>query len=392
MKALVLEKKLELNLRDIDLPNKVGSNDVKINMHTVGICGSDIHYYKHGKIGQWHVNAPMVLGHEGSGTIIEVGTNVKNLKVGDRVCVEPQIVSKSTKEYKLGIYNYDQKVKFWATPPIHGCLTPEVIFPSDMVFKIPDNLSYAEGAMVEPLAVGMQGVTKAKIKPGQIGLVMGCGPIGLVTALAALAGGCAKVYIADILSEKLKMCDYYPDLIPIDISKENLETKIMDETNGWGVDRFFECSGAVKAYEAIFTCCSPGAHVVLIGNNAEPVPMNWAILFSKGLEFQTVHRYSHQYEPSIRLLERGKIDVKPMITHTFKFKESVEAFLRAAEHSTKDSTAAAASSWTTLEYEKHSGETFDFIVEKLSFPTFLDFCRSSYNNCNDWITSIYFII
>ena len=135
------------------------------------------------------------------------------------------------------------------------------MFPSDMVFKIPDNLSYAEGAMVEPLAVGMQGVTKSKIKPGQIGLVMGCGPIGLVTALSALAGGCAKVYIADILGEKLKMCNYYPDLIPVDLSKENLETKIMDETNGWGVDRFFECSGAVKAYEAIFTCCSPGAPV-----------------------------------------------------------------------------------------------------------------------------------
>ena len=142
--------------------------------------------------------------------------------------------------------------------------------------------------------------------------------------------------LGPFLIEKLKMCDYYPDLIPIDISRENLETKIMDETNGWGVDRFFECSGAVKAYEAIFTCCSPGAHVVLIGNNAEPVPMNWAILFSKGLEFQTVHRYSHQYEPSIRLLERGKIDVKPMITHTFKFEESVEAFLRAAEHRPTD--------------------------------------------------------
>ncbi len=103
-----------------------------------------------------------------------------------------------------------------------------------------------------------------------------------------------------------------------------------------GVDRFFECSGAVKAYEAIFSCCSPGAHVVLIGNNAEPVPMNWAILFAKGLEYQTVHRYSHQYEPSIRLLGSGKIDVKPMITHTFKFEESVEAFERAAEHRPSD--------------------------------------------------------
>ena len=134
---------------------------------------------------------------------IEIGDNVKNLKVGDRVCIEPQIVDKRSKEYKLGIYNYDQNVEFWATPPIHGCLTPEVIFPSDMVFKIPDNLSFAEGAMVEPLAVGMQGATKAKIKPGQIALVMGCGPIGLVTALAALASGCSRVYIADILSEKL---------------------------------------------------------------------------------------------------------------------------------------------------------------------------------------------
>ena len=336
MKALVLEKQLELNLRDINLPTEVGPDDVKIKMHTVGICGSDIHYYEHGKIGQWHVNEPMVLGHEGSGTIIAVGKNEKILKEGDRVCIEPQVVSKKSKEYKLGMYNYDQQVKFWATPPIHGCLAPEVVFPGDMVFKIPDNMSYAEGAMVEPLAVGMQGVTKAKIKPGQIGLVMGCGPIGLVTGLAALAGGCSKVYIADILAEKLKMCDHYPDLIPVDLSKENLSERIMDDTGGWGVDRFFECSGAVKAYEAIFSCCSPGAHVVLIGNNAEPVPMNWAILFAKGLEYQTVHRYSHQYEPSIRLLGSGKINVKPMITHTFKFEESVAAFERAAEHRPTD--------------------------------------------------------
>ena len=112
MKALVLEKKLELSLRDIDLPTEIGPDDVKIIMHTVGICGSDIHYYEHGKIGQWEVKAPMVLGHEGAGTVIEVGENEKILSVGDRVCIEPQIVDKKSKEYKLGLYNYDQKVKF----------------------------------------------------------------------------------------------------------------------------------------------------------------------------------------------------------------------------------------------------------------------------------------
>ena len=234
------------------------------------------------------------------------------------------------------MYNYDQNVKFWATPPIHGCLAPEVVFPGDMVFKIPDHLSFAEGAMVEPLAVGMQGATKAKIIPGQIGLVMGCGPIGLVTALAALAGGCAKVYICDILSEKLAVCENYPDIIPIDLNKENLSQRIMKDTDGWGIDRFFECSGAVKAYDAIFSCCSPGAHVVLIGNNTVPVPMNWSILFSKGLEFHTVHRYSHQYETSIRILGSRKINVKPLITETFNFDQSVEAFERAAEHQPKD--------------------------------------------------------
>ena len=336
MKALVLEKKLKLALRDIDLPTEIGPDDVKIKMHTVGICGSDIHYYKHGKIGQWEVKAPMVLGHEGAGTVIEVGENEKILSVDDRVCIEPQVADKKSKEYKLGLYNYDQKVKFWATPPIHGCLAPEVVFPGDMVFKIPDHLSFAEGAMVEPLAVGMQGATKAKIIPGQIGLVMGCGPIGLVTALAALAGGCAQVYICDVLSEKLKVCENYPNIIPIDLSKEDLAKRIMKDTGGWGVDRFFECSGAVKAYEAIFSCCSPGAHIVLIGNNTVPVPMNWAILFAKGLEFQTVHRYSHQYETSIRLLASGQIDVKPFITETFNFDQSVEAFERAAEHLPKD--------------------------------------------------------
>lgn len=186
MRALVLEKKLQLSLRDIDLPKDVRSNDVKIKMHTVGICGSDVHYYTHGKIGPFVVNKPMVLGHEGSGTVIEIGNNVSNLKVGDRVCIEPGVPDINSKEYIKGFYNLDPKLTFWATPPDHGCLTPEVVFPSNFVFKLPENVSYAEGAMIEPLAVGLQAAEKAKIIPGETALVMGCGPIGLVIALTAL--------------------------------------------------------------------------------------------------------------------------------------------------------------------------------------------------------------
>src|ERR1700752_2013845 len=187
MEALVLERKGELSLRDIDLPLEIGPHDAKIAIHTVGICGSDVHYYQHGAIGQFVVRQPMVLGHEASGTIVAVGSDVDTLHIGDRVCMEPGIPDPNSKASRLGLYNLDPAVRFWATPPVHGCLTPYVTHPAAYTFKLPANVSFAEGAMVEPLAVGMHASVKAKIKPGDLTVVMGAGPIGNVTALAALA-------------------------------------------------------------------------------------------------------------------------------------------------------------------------------------------------------------
>ena len=233
-------------------------------MHTVGICGSDVHYYTHGKIGPFVVDKPMVLGHEGSGTIIEIGNKVTNLKVGDRVCIEPGVPDINSKEYIKGLYNLDPKLTFWATPPDHGCLTPEVVFPSNFVFKLPDNVSYAEGAMIEPLAVGLQAAEKAKIIPGESALVMGCGPIGLVIALTALAGGCSKVFIADIVSKKLEMCKNYNNLIPIDLNKDNPAEIVKKNTNNWGANIIFEASGATKAYDVIFDSICPAGKVVIV--------------------------------------------------------------------------------------------------------------------------------
>ena len=323
MRALVLEKKLELSLRDIDLPEKVQPNDVKIKMHTVGICGSDVHYYTHGKIGPFVVDKPMVLGHEGSGTIIEIGNKVTNLKVGDRVCIEPGVPDINSKEYIKGLYNLDPKLTFWATPPDHGCLTPEVVFPSNFVFKLPDNVSYAEGAMIEPLAVGLQAAEKAKIIPGESALVMGCGPIGLVIALTALAGGCSKVFIADIVSKKLEMCKNYNNLIPIDLNKDNPAEIVKKNTNNWGANIIFEASGATKAYDVIFDSICPAGKVVIVGNPMNSIPMDFATLLTKEIEIKTVFRYAHQYERAINLLSSNKIDVKPMITDTVAFDDSI---------------------------------------------------------------------
>ena len=155
MEALVLERKGELSLRDIDLPLEVGPHEVKIAINTVGICASDVHYYEHGAIGPFVVREPMVLGHEAAGTVVEVGAQVKHLKPGDRVCMEPGIPDPNSRASRLGIYNLDPAVRFWATPPVHGCLTPYVVHPAAYTFKLPPNVSFAEGAMVEPLAVGM---------------------------------------------------------------------------------------------------------------------------------------------------------------------------------------------------------------------------------------------
>ncbi len=209
MKALVLEEKGRLALRDFDIPGTLGPRDVRIATHTVGICGSDVHYYTHGKIGHFVVEAPMVLGHEASGTVIGCGAEVTGLAPGDRVCMEPGIPDPDSRASKLGIYNVDPAVRFWATPPVHGCLTPEVIHPAAFTYKLPDSVSFAEGAMVEPFAIGMQAALRARIQPGDIAVVTGAGPIGMMVALAALAGGCAKVIVADLAQPKLDIIGAY---------------------------------------------------------------------------------------------------------------------------------------------------------------------------------------
>jgi D-xylulose reductase len=331
MRALVLERQHELTLRDIDLPQQVGPDDVKIKIHTVGICGSDVHYYTHGKIGPFVVKAPMVLGHEAAGTIVEVGKSVKYLKPGDRVCMEPGVPDPNSKASRLGMYNVDPAVTFWATPPIHGVLTPYVIHPANYTFKLPDNVSFAEGAMVEPFAVGMQAATKAKITPGDTALVLGAGPIGTVVALAALAGGCARAIVADLAQPKLDIAARYQGVIPVNIREKNIVAEVKRLTDDWGADVVFECSGSPKAWDTITELPRPGGCIVVVGLPVEPIAFDVSSLSVKELRIESVFRYAHQYDRAIALMASGKVDLKPLITETFPFEKSIPAFERAAE-------------------------------------------------------------
>ncbi|KQT45978.1 sulfurtransferase [Devosia sp. Leaf420] len=331
VRALVLERQHELALRDIDMPLEVGPGMVRIAIHTVGVCGSDVHYYTHGRIGPFVVNEPMVLGHEASGTVVEVGQGVDHLKVGDRVCMEPGIPDANSRASRIGMYNVDPAVRFWATPPIHGVLTAEVVHPANYTFKLPDNVSFAEGAMVEPFAVGMQAAAKAKITPGDTAVVLGAGPIGTMVALAALAGGCARVIIADLAQPKLDIAAQYQGIIPVNIRNANIAEKVSEITDGWGADVVFECSGSPKAWETIMDLPRPGGAIVVVGLPVEPVKVDIAGASTKELRIENVFRYAHQYDRAIALIASGKVDLKPLISETFAFEDSKAAFDRAVE-------------------------------------------------------------
>ena len=336
MKSLVLEKKGEISLRDfpaIDkLESSLGPLDIRIKLHTVGVCGSDVHYYTHGRIGPFVVNEPMILGHEASGTVIETGSLVSSLQIGDRVCMEPGIPDANSRAAQIGMYNIDPNVRFWATPPIHGILRPTCVHPEAFTLKIPDNISFAEAAMVEPLAVGVHAATKARIKPGDIALVMGAGPIGLVTALSAIASGCSRVFISDLADEKLEIARSMNSAIsPINSRTTDLKTSILKETDGWGADIVFEATGSADAAETVFQALSPGGCVVLIGGQSDPISFDVGAAMVREARVESIFRYAHVFPRCIRMLSSGLINVRPLITKKYIFDDSVEAFNVAAD-------------------------------------------------------------
>ena len=326
MEALVLEEKGRIAIRDVDILENMGPDDVKVAVHTVGVCGSDIHYYTHGSIGPFVVQEPMVLGHEASGTVVETGSRVMNLKIGDRVCMEPGIPNPTSRASLEGMYNLDPDVVFWATPPVHGVTRSSVVHPAAFTYKLPDGVGYAEAAMVEPLAVGMHAVTKARVKPGDTAVVTGAGTIGVVTALAALAGGCSTVLITDVQQPKLDIAARYNSIVPVNIQKHDAVGEIMGMTRGWGADIVFEASGNAKAASEVFDFLKPGGCAVLIGMPMEPVAIDVVKAQAKEVRIETIFRYANVYQKSLALLGSGKIDVKPLITETYSFADGVKAY------------------------------------------------------------------
>jgi len=331
MKALILKEMKRLAIEDYRVPETLGPDDVRIGIRKVGICGSDVHYYQHGRIGDFVVRDPMVLGHEASGEVLEVGSRVKHLKVGDRVCMEPGIPASGSPSTLSGHYNLDPLVKFWATPPIDGCMRESVVHPAAFTFKLPDNVSLEEGALVEPLAIGVYSAHTAGIQPGDVALVFGAGTIGIVTALAALASGCAKVILTDVKDGKLDIVrkNLSANIVCVNSAKQSLK----DAVAAWapeGVDIVFEASGSPAVIGSFIPYLRPAGRAVMIGMPAAPAAYDVVAAQVKEIQILHIFRYRNMYPRTINMIASGTLDVKPLITHRFAFTKAVEAFEYAA--------------------------------------------------------------
>lgn len=326
MEALVLEQKDRLRIRDIAIEETLGPNDVRIALRSVGVCGSDVHYFTHGAIGPFVVREPMIVGHEASGVVVETGRDVTTLRPGDRVCMEPGVPNPHGRATRLGIYNLDPDVSFWATPPVHGVTRPTVVHPESFTFKLPDNVSFAAGAMVEPLAVGMHAATKAGIAPGDVAAVIGAGTIGLVTIMAALAGGCSRVIAIDIKDPKLKIAGGLGAVTTVNSTETDPATIVQELTDGWGVDIVFEASGAPDALNAALPLIRPGGTLVAIGMPVEPVAFDVVGAQAREVRMETIFRYAHVYPRALALMGAGAIDLDPLVTDRYPFDKSVDAY------------------------------------------------------------------
>lgn len=325
-KAFYMTGLRKMEMREISVP--VPKEDqVLIKLEYAGICGSDVHYLEHGRIGDFVVEGDFILGHECSGVVAETGKNVKRLKVGDKVALEPGVPCGQCEFCRSGKYNLCPDVEFLATPPYHGCLMNYIAFPENMAFKLPDNVSTKEGALVEPLAVGLHAAAQGNVKLGDKVVVLGAGTIGLVTLLACKAYGATEVIIVDVIEKRLEVAKNLGATRVINAKNENAVETIMALTNGAGVDKVIETAGSEHTIKQCPYLVKRGGTIVLVGLAPKDIiDFNFMQIMVKEADIKTVFRYRNLYPSAIGAIADGKIDVKGIVTHEFDFEDSDKAF------------------------------------------------------------------
>ena len=325
MKTAVMLGIGKMGFEEREIP-QVKEDEVLVKLEYVGICGSDLHYYESGAIGDYVVKPPFVLGHEPGGTVVEVGRNVKHLKAGDRVALEPGKTCGHCEFCKTGRYNLCPDVVFFATPPVDGVFQEYVAHEAELCFKLPDNVSTMEGALIEPLAVGFHAAMQGGARAGQTAVVMGAGCIGLVTMMALKAMGVTKVYTVDIMEKRLqKALELGADGV-INAGQADAVEEVRKLTDGKGCDLVIETAGIQATTVQAIRMTKKGAAIVLVGYSKSgemTLPMSLAL--DKELTFKTVFRYRHIYPMAIDAVAAGKVNLKGIVTDIFTLDEIQKA-------------------------------------------------------------------
>ncbi|TKY45100.1 Sorbitol dehydrogenase [Spatholobus suberectus] len=302
-----------LKIQPFKLPT-LGPHDVRVRMKAVGICGSDVHYFKTMRNAHFIVKEPMVMGHECAGIIEEVGSQVKSLVPGDRVAIEPGISCGRCNHCKQGRYNLCPKMKFFSSPPVHGSLANQIVHPADLCFKLPDNVSLEEGAMCEPLSVGVHACRRANIGPETNVLIMGAGPIGLVTMLAARAFGAPRTVIVDVDDHRLSVAKSLGayDIVKVSTNIQDVAEEVVQiqKVMGAGIDVTFDCAGFEKTMSTGLSATQPGGKVCLVGMGRSEMTVPLTPAAAREVDVVGVFRYKNTWPLCLEFLRSGKIDVK----------------------------------------------------------------------------------
>ena len=315
-----------MEIREIPMPAPK-EKEILLKIEYVGICGSDVHYLEQGRIGDFVVDGDFILGHECAGTVVQTGRGVTSLNAGDRVALEPGCTCGKCEFCKSGKYNLCPDVRFLATPPYNGCLMDYITFPEDMAFRLPDKISTKEGALIEPLSVGMHAAKQGSVTLGSSVTILGAGCIGLVTLLSCRAFGATDLFVVDVLPKRLEYAKKLGATHVINALEEDPVQAIQDRTGGAGTDIVIETAGSAKTISQTPYIVKRGGRIVLVGMAAQDViEYDFSKIMAKEASIQSVFRYRNIYPQAIKAIEKGIIDVSGIVTHEFDFEETPRAF------------------------------------------------------------------
>ncbi|MDS0295069.1 NAD(P)-dependent alcohol dehydrogenase [Halogeometricum luteum] len=317
--------------RERDRPDPA-PGEILVRVTHVGICGSDIHYYEHGRIGDYVVEEPLILGHESAGEVAAVGDGVTEFEPGDEVTLEPGVPCGECARCRAGEYNLCPDVEFMATPPDHGAFAEYVAWDADFAYGLPESVSTRAGALCEPLSVAIHVARRADVELGDSVLVSGAGPIGMLVGEAARAAGAGSVLVSDVVETKLERAAEYGATATVNVAEESLTDTVDEFTDGEGVDVVIEASGAAQSVKSTVDAVRRGGTVVCVGLAAEDeIPIQTNEIVDKELDFKGSFRFRNTYDDAVSLLERGAVDVERIIDFEMPMSDLTAAFERATE-------------------------------------------------------------